>query len=79
MPNPKKKTANNRQTPLVLRKEDNASLPVVGIGASAGGLEAIEQFFTHLPSNSGIAFVIITHLDRTHVSIMPELIKNILI
>ncbi len=34
--------------------------PVVGIGASAGGLDAIEKFFLNMPSDSGIAFVIIT-------------------
>jgi two-component system CheB/CheR fusion protein len=48
----------------------------VGIGASAGGLEAFEQFFTHMPANSGIAFVLVSHLDPKHVSIMPELIQR---
>ena len=35
------------------------SFPIVGIGASAGGLEAFEQFFTHMPPDTGIAFVLI--------------------
>jgi two-component system CheB/CheR fusion protein len=56
--------------------KDDGVFPVVAIGASAGGLEAFEHLFTHLPNNSSMAFVIITHLDRTHESILPELIKK---
>ncbi len=51
--------------------------PIVGIGASAGGLEALEQFFKNMPENSGMAFVIIQHLDPNHVGIMPELIQRV--
>jgi two-component system CheB/CheR fusion protein len=46
------------------------SFPIVGIGASAGGLEALEQFFKNMPMESGMAFVVIQHLDPTHVGIM---------
>ncbi|MGD1074846.1 MAG: chemotaxis protein CheB [Thermodesulfovibrionales bacterium] len=49
---------------------------VVGIGSSAGGLEALEQFFTHMPPDSGMAFVLIPHLDPTHKSMMPDLLKR---
>ena len=52
------------------------SFPIVGIGASAGGLEALEQFFTNMPKDSGMAFVVIQHLDPTHVGIMPELLQR---
>jgi two-component system CheB/CheR fusion protein len=52
------------------------SLPIVGLGASAGGLEAFEAFFTAMPPDSGIAFVLVSHLDPIHVSIMPELIRK---
>lgn len=48
--------------------------PIVGIGASAGGLEAFEQFFTNMPHDSGMAFVLIQHLDPSHKSILTELI-----
>ncbi len=48
--------------------------PIVGIGASAGGLEAFEQFFTNMPHESGMAFVLIQHLDPLHKSILTELI-----
>jgi two-component system CheB/CheR fusion protein len=39
---------------------------IVGIGASAGGLEAFETFFTHMPPDSGMAFVLVQHLDPQH-------------
>jgi two-component system CheB/CheR fusion protein len=51
--------------------------PIVGIGASAGGLEALEQFLRHVPEKSGIAFVIVQHLDPTHKGIMPELLQRV--
>jgi two-component system CheB/CheR fusion protein len=57
-------------------KKPVSGFPVVGIGASAGGLEALELFFTHMPSEAGIAFVIIQHLDPEHKSIMDELLKR---
>jgi len=50
--------------------------PIVGIGASAGGLEALEQFFENMPINNGIAFVVIQHLDPNYVGIMPELLQR---
>jgi two-component system, chemotaxis family, CheB/CheR fusion protein len=49
---------------------------VVGIGASAGGLEAFEHFFTHIPADSGMAFVLIPHLAPEHKSIMAELLQR---
>jgi two-component system CheB/CheR fusion protein len=54
----------------------NAVFPIVGIGASAGGLEAIEQFLRHVPEGSGMAFVIVQHLDPTHKGIMSELLQR---
>src|ERR1039457_1688078 len=51
--------------------------PIVGIGASAGGLEALELFLTNVPHGSGMAFVIIQHLDPTHKGIMPELLQRV--
>jgi len=52
------------------------SFPVVGIGASAGGLEALEAFLTHLPAACGMAFVVVQHLDPAHTSLMPELLAH---
>jgi len=51
--------------------------PVVGIGASAGGLEAFEQFFKHVPEHSGMAYVIVQHLDPTHKGMLPELLQRV--
>jgi len=50
---------------------------VVGIGASAGGLEALEDFFSHVLTPCSTAFVVIQHLDPTYKSIMPELLQRI--
>ncbi|MGA1841016.1 MAG: chemotaxis protein CheB [bacterium] len=46
------------------------------MGASAGGLDAFGRFFQGMPSESGMAFVLITHLSPTHHSLMPELLKK---
>ena len=47
---------------------------IVGMGGSAGALEAFEQFFIHMPPDSGLAFVLVTHMDPTHKGMMPELV-----
>ena len=52
------------------------SFPVVAIGASAGGLEAYKEFFHALPSETGIAFVLIQHLDPSHESMLTEIIAK---
>jgi two-component system CheB/CheR fusion protein len=54
----------------------SVSFPIVGIGASAGGLEALEHFLSHVPKNSGMAFVIVQHLDPTRKGIMHELLQR---
>src|SRR5688572_26841352 len=51
-------------------------LQVVGIGASAGGLESLEQFFANLPPNSGMAFVVVQHLSPDFRSMMDELLSR---
>ena len=53
-----------------------APLPVVGIGASAGGLVALEQFLSHVPADSGIAFVIVQHLDPDREGMLVELLRR---
>ena len=55
---------------------DPVSFPIVGIGASAGGLEALELFLSRVPKNSGLAFVIVQHLDPTRQGIMPQLLQR---
>ncbi|MCX6320336.1 MAG: PAS domain-containing protein [Bacteroidia bacterium] len=56
---------------------DNGPFPIVGIGASAGGLEALEQFLSNVPENSGMAYVVIQHLDPTQKGMLPELLQRI--
>ncbi|MFH0341210.1 MAG: chemotaxis protein CheB [Chromatiales bacterium] len=58
--------------------EQGAESPfsIVGIGASAGGLEALTQFLTHLPAETGMAFVIIQHLDPRHESRLTDLLAR---
>jgi len=52
------------------------SFYVVGIGASAGGLDAVQQLFNSIPNNTGIAFIIIQHLSPDFKSLMPELLAK---
>lgn len=54
----------------------NAPFAIVGLGASAGGLEAFEQFFRHVPADCGMAFVLVSHLDPEHVSILTEILQR---
>src|SRR5882672_487752 len=49
---------------------------IVGIGASAGGLEAMEEFFRHTSPSSGMAFVVVSHQHAGHVSLLPSLLSK---
>jgi two-component system, chemotaxis family, CheB/CheR fusion protein len=51
--------------------------PIVCIGASAGGLEALEQFLGNVPADSGLAYVVIQHLDPTQKGMLPELLQRV--
>ena len=53
---------------------EGTNFRIVGMGGSAGGLEAFEQFFSHLPPDTGLAFVLVPHLEPTHKGMMPELL-----
>jgi two-component system CheB/CheR fusion protein len=57
-------------------KSSTAEFPIVGIGASAGGLAAFENFFSAISDNTnpGMAFVVIQHLDPSHKSMLTDLI-----
>jgi two-component system CheB/CheR fusion protein len=54
----------------------SGDFPIVGIGASAGGLEAFEVFFRNVPPDSGMAFVVISHLDPSHESILTDILQR---
>ena len=50
--------------------------PIIGIGASAGGLEAFTELLKHLPLDSGMGFVLVQHLDPQHESALTQLLKR---
>ncbi len=56
--------------------ESNPALVVVGIGASAGGLTPLGEFFDHMPAGSGLAFVVIQHLSPHGQSLLPDLLAR---
>ena len=58
------------------RRSARTPFYIVGMGGSAGALEAFEQFFAHLPPDSGLAYVLVPHLDPTHKGLMPELVQR---
>jgi len=77
-PNPKTETDTTQPIattaqPTVVHADDCV---VVGIGASAGGLEAFKRFLETMPHDSGMAFVLIQHLDPDHESMMAELLSK---
>ncbi len=62
-------------SPLSLKHA--AGVRIVGIGASAGGLQALDQFFSHVPPSSGLAYVVVQHLDPTLKAALAELLQRI--
>ena len=74
----KKKTARKRTTSSRSSSISNNNLfPIVGIGASAGGLEAFTRLIRSLPDNTGMAFVLVQHLDPSHESKLPQLLGRV--
>jgi chemotaxis methyl-accepting protein methylase len=63
-------------SPAEVAREASRIFPIIGIGASAGGLEALELFLANVPENSGMAFVIVQHLDPTRKGMMVELLQR---
>ncbi len=56
--------------------DHDALVPVVGVGASAGGVEAFSELLDCLPSDTGMAFVLVQHLDPEHESLLPEVLAR---
>src|ERR1700692_2536898 len=54
-----------------------AKTRIVGIGASAGGLAALEQFLERVPLRSGLAYIVVQHLDPTHKARLAELLQRV--
>lgn len=57
-------------------QRDLGAPTIVGLGASAGGLEALSELFRHIPAETGLAYVIVQHLSPTHGSILAELLAR---
>jgi two-component system CheB/CheR fusion protein len=68
---PARRSSPRRRSPL-----GHDSFPVVGLGASAGGLDAFRRLLTAFPPGTGMAFILIQHLDPTHASIMVDLLDE---
>src|SRR5438477_9011371 len=60
--------------PYVTGKGKDGSCPIVGIGGSAGGFEAAMELLRHLPPRTGMAFVVVQHLDPHHASRLANLL-----
>ena len=65
----KEKTAGSDPNPSI-------QFPIVGIGASAGGLEAVKQFLQAVPEKSAMAYVFVQHMSPTHESLLPEILEK---
>lgn len=82
-PSPKRTVGPRHAVDAGTKKIDAASntaqpdFPIVGIGCSAGGLEALDALLGGAPADSGMAFVIVQHLDPQHVSNLPELLQRV--
>src|SRR6266481_3354411 len=68
---PRRRSSPGRSSPL-----GHDSFPVVGLGASAGGLDASRRLLATLPPGTGMAFILIQHLDPTHASMMVDLLAG---
>jgi chemotaxis response regulator CheB len=55
----------------IFGKEKKKGFHIVGMGGSAGSLEAFEEFFKNMPEDSGLAFILVSHLDPNHKGILP--------
>jgi two-component system CheB/CheR fusion protein len=77
-----KKPSNKRKSKSTLTQQPgtkpskSSRFPIVGLGASAGGLEAFKQLFRNLPASPGIAFVVVQHLAPEHESMLTQLLSK---
>lgn len=66
----------HREKKVRKKNASTRSFPVVGLGASAGGLEALKAFFSKVPENSGMAFIVVVHMKPNQPSMMPDLLQK---
>ncbi|MEJ2406956.1 MAG: chemotaxis protein CheB, partial [Candidatus Thiodiazotropha sp.] len=70
------KTPHHKKKTAASKAPSDTLFPVVAIGASAGGLEAFREVLRHLPADTGMAFVLVQHLDPTHESQLASLLAG---
>lgn len=68
--------ASPMEAPRRERARARGGFPIVGIGASAGGLEALDELLENLAADTGMAFVVVTHQHPGHTSLLPELLSR---
>jgi two-component system, chemotaxis family, CheB/CheR fusion protein len=69
--------AQGKKTTVVKKSsQDKRDFPIGGIGSSTGGRDALKKCFQRMPPDAGMSFVVVTHLDPTHPSMMPSLLQN---
>ena len=73
---PKSKSSNNRKKDSIPPPPRSTDFLIAGVGASAGGVEAFTELLTNLPANTGMAFVLIQHLDPKHESLLSALLAK---
>ena len=66
-----------RPTPRAAKPQPPSPFPIVGIGASAGGLEAVSHFIAHLPPDLPLGLVLVQHLDPDHASALTEVLSRV--
>ncbi|HEX7445849.1 MAG TPA: chemotaxis protein CheB, partial [Methanothrix sp.] len=66
-----------RKAGMPIENNPKKAFYIAGIGGSAGSLEAFEEFFRNMPADSGMAFVLVSHLDPTHKALLAELLQRV--
>jgi two-component system CheB/CheR fusion protein len=81
---PKKKNNDGKPTRAKAKSPTDGTLkhstkrfPMVGMGASAGGLEALKGFFSGVPEDSGMAYIVVVHMTPKHPSMLPSLLQSV--
>lgn len=62
---------------MLLLTTSSLHFPIVGVGASAGGLDAFKKLLGAIPENSGMAYVLVQHLSPDHISLLPEILQKV--
>lgn len=70
------KPATSNKKPRIKKEVAELSFPIVAIGASAGGLDAMMELLQYLPANTGMAFIYVQHLSPDHKSMLTEILSN---